>query len=222
MRLPLLAALLALPACVSILPESGDLSPRLTLDAGEAGAPTGAPLGATLAIADPRSEAAFNTANVAVQTNPLQYEYLAGAEWTDRAPLLFGLFLERAFENEQRYDAVGDRVALPVADFTLLTDIRAMHLDQTDRRNHAIVAYGARLTDRRGATLGSRIFRAEVPLGSRSNDAAVLALNEAARRAAEETIAWTAPLVRQGLATRDAREAERAGRRGRAEREPGS
>lgn len=213
-----LAALLALPGCVSLLPESGDLAPRLTLDAGEAGPPTGAPLGATLAIADPRSEAAFNTVDVAVQTSPLQYEYLAGAEWTDRAPLLFGLFLERAFENEGRYAAVGDRVALPVADFTLLTDIRALHLDETDGQSRAVVAYGARLINRRGETLGSRIFRAETPLDARDNDAAVRALNDAARRAAAQTIAWVEPLVAEGLAARQERDADRAQRRGR----PGS
>ena len=214
----LLFCLALLPGCVSLLPESGDLAPRLTLDAGEAGAPTGAPLGATLAIADPRSEAAFNTANVAVQRNPLQFEYLAGAEWTDRAPLLFGLFLERAFENEGRYAAVGDRVALPVADFTLLTDIRALHLDQTPDRNHALVAYGSRLIDRRGTTLGSRIFRAEVPLDARNNAAAVRAFNDAARSAAAETIAWAEPLVAQGVAAREEGEAARTERR----RRPGS
>ena len=212
--LPLL--LLTLPACVSLLPESGDLAPRLTLDAGEPRAVTAPPLAASLAIADPRSEAAFKTANVAVQTNPLQYEYLAGAEWTDRAPLLFGLFLERTFENTSRYAAVGDRVALPVADFTLQTDIRALHLDQTEGRSHAVIAFGARLTNRRGDTLGTRIFRAEAPLDGRNNDAAVRALNEAAREAAGAVVSWVEPLVEEGLASRDAEAESRAQRRQRA------
>ena len=218
MRRLLPLCLLALPACVSLLPESGDLSPRLTLDAGEPAAAVGAPLGASLAIADPRSEAAFNTANVAVQTNPLQYEYLAGAEWTDRAPLLFGLFLERSFENTSRYTAVGDRVALPVADFTLQTDIRALHLDQTGETARAVVAFGARLTNRRGETLGTRIFRAEAPLDARNNDAAVRALNDAARQATDAAIAWVEPLVTQGLAARAAEAETRSQRRQR----PGS
>ena len=218
MRRLFLSACLLLPACVSVLPESGDLAPRLTLDAGEPSAASAAPLGASLAIADPRSEAAFNTANVAVQTSPLQFEYLAGAEWTDRAPLLFGLFLERSFENTGRYTAVGDRVALPVADFTLQTDIRALHLDQTAGRSRAIVAFGARLTDRRGGTLGNRIFRAEVPLDGRDNDAAVRALNEAARQATSEVIGWIEPLVADGVAARAAEVETRNGRRQR----PGS
>ncbi|WP_031552521.1 ABC-type transport auxiliary lipoprotein family protein [Parvularcula oceani] len=197
-------AALGLSACVSLLPEGGDLSPRLTLDAGAPRPAASDMLPVTLAVADPRSEAIFNTSNVAVLTSPLQYEYLAEAEWTDRAPLLLGRFLERRFENTGLFGGVGDRVAIPVSDYTLQTDIRALNLDRTGGQRRAVVAYGARLLDRRGNTLGSRVFQAEQPVDGAGNAAAVLALNTAAQRAADETIAWSEPLVRQDLRNREA------------------
>ena len=206
-RLLILAALLPLSACVSLLPEGGDLAPRLSLEAGQPTDAPGAPLGVSLAVTDPRTEAVFNTANVAVQTSPLQYEYLAGAEWTDRAPQLLGLFLERRFENTRRFAAVGDRVALPVADYALLTDIRAINLDRTTGDRKAVVAYGARIVDRRGRSLGNRIFRAEAAADGNGNDAAVRALNAAARQVADETIAWSIALIEEGE-VRAAAEAE--------------
>lgn len=192
---------LLLGACVSIGPSGDDLPPRLALDAGPPRDDQAEPLGVTISVADPSADKVFNTSGVAVQTAPLQYEYLSGAEWTDRAPLLLGRFLERSFENTNRFSATGDPITLPVSDYTLLTDIRAFHLDRTGGgAGEAVVGYGARLNDRRGRTLGTRPFRAEVPIGANGNDATVTALNEAARRAASETVAWSVELIRRAEA----------------------
>jgi cholesterol transport system auxiliary component len=184
---------LSLSACVSILPEGADLPPRLALDPGPEAAAPGAPLGVTLSVDDPASEKVFNTSGVAVQTSPLQYEYLAGAEWTDRVPLLLGSFLERSFENTGRLAATGDPVTLPVSDYTLQTDIRAFNVDRTGE-DRAVVAYGATL-NAGGRALGTRVFRAEVPLQGRGNDATVRALNEAVRRTADDVVAWSFGLI---------------------------
>ncbi|MBB4657764.1 ABC-type transport auxiliary lipoprotein family protein [Parvularcula dongshanensis] len=199
--------------CASFLPSSDDLAPRLSLDAGSARAPRGETLPVTLSVADPRSEAVFNTSSVAVQTSPLQYGYLSGAEWTDRAPLMLGLFLERSFENTGLFAAVGDQVSLPVSDYALLTDIRAMHLDRTGGESRAVIAYGARLQSRRGATIGSEIFREEVPVVGTGNDAAVTALNAAAQRIADRTLDWMLPLIGEDNAAYERAREERAQRR---------
>ena len=206
------AGALLLAGCVSLLPEAEDLEARLGLDPGYGAAPTGVPLGVTLSVADPRAEDVFDTANVAVQTAPLQYEYLAGAEWTDRAPLLLGLFLERRLEATGAFTAVSDRVGLPVADYTLHTDVRALNVDRT-AGNGAEVAYGARLTNRRGETIGSRTFRAQVPVEGKGGGAVALALNAAAARVADETYAWARPLIEADREAGRAREARRRERR---------
>ena len=206
------ASALTLAACVSVLPQAEDLEARLGLDAGF-GAPVAAePLGVTLSIADPRAEDVFDTANVAVKTGPLQYEYLAGAEWTDRAPILLELFLERRLGATGAFTAVGDRVALPVADYTLHTDVRALNLDRTDG-SLATVAYGARLTNRRNETVGTRVFRAQVPVAGNGNGAAAQALNAAAAEVADATYAWMLPLIEADRDETRRREAERRARR---------
>ena len=206
------AAALSLSACVSLLPKGEDLEARLGLDAEYGSVVQAEPLGATLSVMDPRAEAVFATANVAVLTAPLQYEYLAGAEWTDRAPLLLGRFLERRLAGTGAFDAVGDRVSLPVADYALQTDLRAMNLDQTEGRV-AKVAYGARLTNRRGETVGTRVFRASVPVAGAGSGAVAQALNEAAAAVADETYAWMAPLIEADQAEGRARDEARAARR---------
>ena len=210
------ACALSLTAYVSLLPASEDLEARLGLDATYEPVPEAAPLGVTLSVADPRAEDVFDTTGVTVLTAPLQYEYLAGAEWTDRAPILLELFLERRLGAGGAFTAVGDRVGLPIADYTLHTDIRAMNLDRTGTNgggNTAEIAYGARLTNRRAETLATRTFTARVPVEGSGNGAAALALNAAATRIADETFAWLRPLIEEAERADEAREAERRGRR---------
>ena len=207
-------AALGLAACVSILPKGEDLEARLGLDAGYREAVDAAPLGVTLSIADPRAEDVFDTPSVAVKTAPLQYEYLAGAEWTDRAPLLLELFLDRRLGATGAFTAVGDRVGLPIADYTLHTDIRALNVDLTDGRA-AEIAYGARLTNARSETIATRTFRVSVPMTDRSNGAVALALNEAAARIVDQTFDWMRPIIAEAERADEARDAERAARRAR-------
>ena len=209
------ASALTLAACVSVLPQAEDLEARLGLDAGF-GAPVAAePLGVTLSIADPRAEDVFDTANVAVKTGPLQYEYLAGAEWTDRAPILLELFLERRLSATGAFTAVGDRVALPIADYTLHTDIRALNVDATGGGRTAEVALGARLTNVRNETVGTRAFTAEVPVDGRGGGAVALALNEAIASVTDQAFAWMRPTIEEAQRSEATRRAEREARRGR-------
>lgn len=187
-----------LPGCISLLPSSRDLAPRLALDAGTPmqTAPAGPTISASLAIMDPDAAAVYNTFNVAVATAPFQYEYIANAEWTDRVPVLVRRFLEQRFENEQLFAAVGDRTDFVASDYELYTDIRAFHVDRQRGGNGiAKIAYGARLTDRRGQTLGTRVFAAEVAVSGREREDIVQALNEAATTAADEVVAWVGTLA---------------------------
>lgn len=192
----LLLPLLGLAACTSFLPSAGDLPPRLALDA-DVESPTIDPaLPLSLVIADPDTEAAFNTFNVAVRTAPFQFEFLEGAEWTDRAPVLLRLFVERRFENSGAFRAVGDRTNLPTATYELQTDIRAFHLDWTVAPEIAKVSIGARLVDARGNTIATRIFSAEAAPAGDSQLARITALNAAARSAVDALLNWTVEALR--------------------------
>lgn len=191
-RTPLLLSVLALSlsGCISILPDSGDLAPRLSLDAGEPD-PTATPqMNSSLVIEDPNAEAVFNTFSVAVATSPYEYEYLAEAEWTDRVPVLFRLYMERRFENQNRFMAVGDRVELPRGDYALFTDIRSFHIDRTGGGQSAKVSFSARLVDHKGDTLGARVFSSSVPISGRNKAEAIRSLNSAVEQSVDQLIDW--------------------------------
>jgi cholesterol transport system auxiliary component len=192
---PILFLLLTgtLAGCLS----SGDLAPRLSLDAGSPNQSPSAPIvDAALVIADPEAEAVFNTFNVAIATAPYEFEYLAGAEWTDRVPVLVRLFIERRFENTRVFTAVGDRTEIAVSDYLLSSDIRAFHIDRASGGAEASVAISVRLSDQRGRTLGSELFSARVPVDSSDRSSVVRSINEAAGTVADEMIDWTTERIR--------------------------
>lgn len=192
----LLTIALMLSGCVSLLPQAGDLPPRLGLDAGPPPMAETAPrIKAPLVIADPDSAAVYNSFHVAVVTAPLQYEYLAKAEWTDRVPLLVRRFVEQRFENERLFEAVGDRTEIPVGGYELQTDIRAFHLDRSSGDEVARVAIGFRLVGQQGDTLGSYTFSADMRPQGRSPADRARALNQAITLVVDAAMAWVEGLV---------------------------
>lgn len=188
-------SLLALGGCISLVPPAKTLPPRYTMNANDISGPTGEPLEVTLAINDPRSEAAFNTARIAVMTAPNEIRYLPDAEWADRGPLLISILLERSFEEHGRLLAVSDRVALPVANYVFYTDISALHIDRSVEPHVARVSYRVRLENRRGRVLGAQRFEATRTLTASEPRDAALAIGVAAADTAEAASAWGMELI---------------------------
>lgn len=187
---------LGLSGCISLLPDNGGPSPRIGLDPGAPAASGPARHDVALMIGDPAAAAALNSFSVAVVTAPLEYQYLADAEWTDRVPVLVRRFTERRFSNSGRFQAVGDRTTILRPDYTLQTDIRAFYLDQKSGQNAAVVTLGARLVDGRGRVVATSLFTHEREASGTSRQARAAAFNEAARAVVDEMIDW----VDQGIA----------------------
>ncbi len=166
------ALLAALAGCVSVLPEAAPAKPRLHIAAAEADALAGAPLSFSLVVDDPRATRVYDTTRIAVAAAPGRIEYLAGAEWADRAPRLFQTALIQTFEDAGRILAVGDRSAVPVADLVLQTDIRRMEFTVANGDRAAVVSVYARLTNGKGAVYAAQKFEARAP--ARSSDADVV------------------------------------------------
>ncbi|MEO1040976.1 MAG: ABC-type transport auxiliary lipoprotein family protein [Pseudomonadota bacterium] len=194
-RFLLALGLLTLGGCISLVPPAKTLPPRYTMTANDIAGPTGEPLDVTLAINDPRSEAAFNTSRIAVMTAPNEIRYLPDAEWADRGPLLISILLERSFEEHGRLLAVSDRVALPVADYVFYTDISQLHLDRSAEPHVARVSYRVRLENRRGRVMGAQRFEATEVLSSSDPRAAAHAIGKAAAETAEAASAWGMELI---------------------------
>lgn len=184
-----LVAVFFLTGCISLVPPAKDLPPRYTLNASVVES-SGTRMPVTLAIADARAEGAINTSRIAVRTAPNEIRYLPEGEWSDRVPRVFSLLVERSFEEQGRLLAVSDRVALPLADYVLFTDIQRFEAVRHDADRHVEVTFRVRLENRTGRVLAARRFDATEPMQSDDTAGAATALDAAAARATLELSEW--------------------------------
>ncbi|MEO0879775.1 MAG: ABC-type transport auxiliary lipoprotein family protein [Pseudomonadota bacterium] len=178
-------------ACVNVLPDVAPPSARYTIPpvtfAGEAGAP----VNWSLAIADPTASRAFDTAQIALSRAPGQIEYYANGEWADRSTQMVRLALVRSFENTGRILDVGDSISMPGADYILRTDLRSFQVHYERGAPVVETAIFAKLVNRRGKVLASRLFSQKAPV-DRDNVAEVgQAFNAASQDVLREIVNWT-------------------------------
>lgn len=176
--------------CVSVLPEAAPPKPRFHIAAAGADQLAGAPLPFTLIVDEPRATRVYDSVRIAVATAPGRIEYLAGAEWADRAPRLFQTAIVQTFEDAGRILGVGDRAAIPVADLVLQTDIRRMELTVDGRAHAADVSVYARLTDGKGTVYAARKFEARVAAASTEPDDAYKAFSGAFDQVITGIVGW--------------------------------
>lgn len=186
-----LAFTLVVSGCVSVLPEAAPAKPRFNIAAADSTLLAGEALAFSLVIDDPRATRVYDSVRIAVSTAPGRIEYLGVAEWADRAPRLFQTAMVQTFEDAGRILAVGDRAAIPVADFVLQTDIRHMQLDVQGRENAAQVTVYARLTDGKGTVFAAKKFEAHIVAGSTKADDVYTAFDSAFDQIISGIVGWT-------------------------------
>ena len=178
--------------CVSVLPDAPPPAARYLLDAATFDASSETAYAEwSLAVDDPQSTRVYDNTKIAVLRAPGRIEYFAGGEWADRSQRLFQAALIRSFENSGRVLGVGDRTGLPVSDFILQTDIRAIHADYTGGSPVAVFDVFARLTNGRGRVFAARRFRETVE--AQDDDVAALAgaFDAAVSAALEKMVDWS-------------------------------
>jgi cholesterol transport system auxiliary component len=163
--------------CVSVLPKASPPPARFEIS-DVATADAGAPVVWTLGVEEPLATRAIDTTKIALMRAPGAVEYFAGAEWSDRAPRLFGVALVRSFENSGRISGVGSRVTLPVSDYVLQTDVRALIADMSGDGVTARTAIYAKLTNGRSKIYAAKLFSAERAIADDEGDDAAAALNQ--------------------------------------------
>ncbi|MCF8478786.1 MAG: ABC-type transport auxiliary lipoprotein family protein [Pseudolabrys sp.] len=147
-----------------------------------------------LAIAEPVALSAYDGEKIVVRPNPAEAAQLGGAQWQDRLPKLMQARILQSFENAKRLRAVarpGDRV---VADFLLMTEVRAFEISVAE--GSAVVEIAAKIVSQRtGRIIAARVFRTSVPAAASEGAAAIAALNEAFMKMERELVLWTARVV---------------------------
>ena len=187
-----MAAALMLGGCASVLGGGDKAIPTFDLTA-----PTGfnAPRSGSgqLVVSTPTALAVLDTEKIVVEPGPGQITYLDKAQWSDRLPALFQARLIEAFENSSRARAVarpGDRI---VADYLLLTDIRAFSIQTFQGGPEAVVEISAKIVrDNAGRIDAAKVFSARVPAAGTGGAEATTALDAASDKVFVEMVNWAA------------------------------
>lgn len=161
--LPLLLAAIVLPGCVSVLPEAAPAAPRYLIDPVAFEASSEPPVEWSIAVEDPMATRVYDNTKIALVREPGRVEYYANGEWADRAPRLVQAALIRSFENNGRILGVGDRTSLPISNFVLQTDIRAMQAEYEGAQATAHFSVFVRLGNGRSRIFAAKLFEAKVP-----------------------------------------------------------
>ncbi|WP_291685371.1 MlaD family protein [Bradyrhizobium sp.] len=142
-----------------------------------------------LAVPEPTAVAMLETQRF-LFSPAKDYPGFADAIWADAIPKLLQARLIEGFEN---YDVAHAplRVAdLGQTDFQLLIDVRRYRI-ATDSGPVAEIGLSARIVDKNGKVVASRLFEDSEKFDKVEPPAAVSAFNEAFGRIAKEMISWT-------------------------------
>ncbi|MFQ5562092.1 MAG: ABC-type transport auxiliary lipoprotein family protein [Parvularculaceae bacterium] len=184
------AAATLVSGCVSVLPKAPPPAARYAMEP-VAAAAEGPAVDWRLIVENPAATRIYDTTKVAVAREGGRFEYLAGSEWADRAPRLIQSALVQSFENSGRILGVGGRSAIPLAEFVLQTDIRALQAHY-DRRDPVVrAALYARFTDGKGVVYAARLFESEAPIDGRGGDALLAAFDDALQAVFADIVVWS-------------------------------
>ncbi|WP_407179353.1 ABC-type transport auxiliary lipoprotein family protein [Bradyrhizobium sp. STM 3562] len=143
-----------------------------------------------LAIPEPTAVAMLETQRM-LFSQAKDYPGFADFLWADSIPKLLQARLLDSFENYDIAHAPLRGVDVGQTDFQLLIDLRRFRI-ATDEGPAAEIALSARLLDKSGKVIASRLFEQRQKLDQIEPAAAVAAFNDAFGRIAKDVIDWTA------------------------------
>ena len=173
------------------LTGGGAPAPKVTYDlrATQDQASAGKTLKVQLAIPEPSAVAVLVTQRMLF--SPVKdYPGFAEFLWADSIPKLLQARLIDSFENYDIAHAPLRSADVGQADVQLLIDVRRFRI-ATDSEPTAQIGLSARLVDKSGKVIASRLFEEDQKLDRLEPAAAVAAFNDAFDRIARQIIGWT-------------------------------
>jgi len=142
-----------------------------------------------LALPEPSAVAMLETQRMLF--SPVRgYPDFAEFVWADSIPKLLQARLIESFENYDIAHAPLRAADVGQADFQLLIDVRRFQIE-TDSQPAAQIALSARILDKNGKLIASRLFEQSEKFDKLEPQAAVSAFNDAFDRLAKDFVAWT-------------------------------
>lgn len=151
-------------------------------------------VGWQLVVDPPVANAGLSQLRIALMRNPVQVEYYARANWTDRAPDMLQTLIIESFDNSDRIVAVGRELIGLRADFLLKTELREFQAEyfHENPMPHAHVAFTARLVAMpRRDIVGNQSFEALVAAETDAIDDIVVAFDTALGSVLKRLVGWT-------------------------------
>ena len=153
-----------------------------------------------LLVGETTSPAGLDTQRIAVAYSPIELDYFARSNWTDRAPEMVLRLLVESFENSGRIIAVGrDSVGLR-SNLLLKTELREFQAEYDRKPGSGQGGDAPRIRVRVAAKLvkmpqriivASQTFEDVVPAGSNSMDAIIGAFDSALGGSLKDIVIWT-------------------------------
>jgi phospholipid/cholesterol/gamma-HCH transport system substrate-binding protein len=142
-----------------------------------------------MAIPEPTAVTMLETQRM-LFSPPKDVPAFSGFVWADVIPKLFQARLIESFENYDLAHAPLHTTDVGQADFQLLIDVRRFRI-ALDAGPQAEIAMSARIVDKDGKVIASRLFEESEKLGELEPQAAVTAFDAAFGRITRDMIKWT-------------------------------
>ncbi|GJD36539.1 ABC-type transport auxiliary lipoprotein family protein [Methylobacterium aerolatum] len=145
--------------------------------------------GRAIVVAEPVGIQPFEADRIIVRQAGGSLSFLGGGQWADRLPRLIQTRMIQSLENAGRLRSVsrpGDKV---VADYQLISEIRAFDIQTAT--GEAVVDLSVKLVaDGTGRVTAARIFTARVPVASIDAGAGAQALDRALVTVLGDIVRW--------------------------------
>ncbi|MER8387392.1 ABC-type transport auxiliary lipoprotein family protein [Mesorhizobium sp. M0166] len=146
-------------------------------------------------IAQPSALKALDSQNIVIKPSPRSIQYLKGAQWADRLPMIVQARLAETFQRSGSFTGVGKPGEGLAIDYQVIVEIRSFEV-RVDGGQHAEVELFVRLlNDRNGEVRASKTFSAIAPVSGNGNQAYVGALDAAFGDAAGQIVRWTDTVI---------------------------
>jgi cholesterol transport system auxiliary component len=142
-------------------------------------------------IAQPSALKALDSQNIVIRPSDGSIQFLKGAQWADRLPLIVQARLAETFQRSGSFAGVGKPGEGLAIDYQIIVEVRSFEV-RVDGGEHADVDLFVRiLNDRNGEVRASKDFTARAPVSGKGNAAYVGALDNAFGDAAKDIVRWT-------------------------------
>ncbi|ESY15748.1 ABC-type transport auxiliary lipoprotein family protein [Mesorhizobium sp. LNJC394B00] len=146
-------------------------------------------------IAQPSALKALDSQNIVIKPSDRSIQYLKGAQWADRLPLIVQARLAETFQRSGSFAGVGKPGEGLAIDYQVIVEIRSFEV-RVNGGEHAEVNLFVRiLNDRNGEVRASKSFTASAPVSGSGNPAYVSALDSAFGEAAKDIVGWTDSVI---------------------------